>query len=668
MIHVQSAIICDVSFRNVIFGLSSDLYALRCSTPFRLSYRAIAAMAPKLQFIGGLVSLLLFLYGWLASWQTMLLSLLSFRFDPQVLVPLVVCVGGLVVTNVRGWKKFKSSGKDTEAFFSAVDMDVPYMVWKHGKAFCQGKPCQDLQDVRQRQAEWRALPLSIATFCLIVPSFVEMPMCFRALWHINLCEASLAGREHLKELRGQFDAMSQSSTRNATLWIAGVQEASNIRSAASGNLLTGLDHLDHCIFSNTCNHAAGLCELSWGWWNSCHCGESLWYFGQAQGNMTMEWILRKGAEKGGQAISDAVVDPKVGSGHLLGFAALVFEFLQSLVPAEKLESHWRSTLRHFRKSPNQFFYFYMEQWRPWQWMLTKGLAILLVASLPIYKKILQKTEATKPKLVQAYIITDLLIQVLTFTFAMGLFPAIMITEEYKYEICYATQHSSVPCPWKLDLPHHGQDLEPWMKAATMTSPLGYLPPFLVSVVLFLTSYYSCLFSGFFKKISVGAVATMTFCSPLHLLVHEKILAAAKRHGTELAMQMVVRTLALASTAIVSWALVGWFGMRVYLAVIFNMKLSPGYVILPILAMYTAHGALGVCTVRAVIQDLMSRRHPPLLAQYGSTEPSLPSESQPQAQAESSTNPPLPPPPGLGLASQGLPPAQPSAMSNAQGLR
>lgn len=207
-----------------------------------------------------------------------------------------------------------------------------------------------------------------------------------------------------------------------------------------------------------------------------------------------------------------------------------------------------------------------------------------------------------------------------------------------------------------------------MKAATMTSPLGYLPPFLVSVVLFLTSYYSCLFSGFFKKISVGAVATMTFCSPLHLLVHEKILAAAKRHGTELAMQMVVRTLALASTAIVSWALVGWFGMRVYLAVIFNMKLSPGYVILPILAMYTAHGALGVCTVRAVIQDLMSRRHPPLLAQYGSTEPSLPSESQPQAQAESSTNPPLPPPPGLGLASQGLPPAQPSAMSNAQGLR
>lgn len=625
-------------------------------------------MAPKLQFIGGLVSLLLFLYGWLASWQTMLLSLLSFRFDPQVLVPLVVCVGGLVVTNVRGWKKFKSSGKDTEAFFSAVDMDVPYMVWKHGKAFCQGKPCQDLQDVRQRQAEWRALPLSIATFCLIIPSFVEMPMCFRALSQIYFCEGSLAGREHLKELRGQFDAMSQSSTRRATLlWMAGVREASNISFAASGKLYTKFDSCAHTSYDDeNCNHIAGICELNWGWWNSCHCDESLWYFGQAQGNMTDEWYLRKLAEKRGDALP-LVVDPKVGSGHFLGFSALLWEFLQTVLPAEKLEARMPRYLSWVSYAPNAFFYLYMEQWRPWQWMLAKGLTILLVASLPISKKIIQKIAPTKPKLVQTYLATDLLIQVLTFTLAMALIPAIMITEEYKYESCYSAQHYSVPCPWKIVLAHHGEDLEPWMKAATMTSPLGYMPPFLVLVVLFLASYCSCMACGMSNKITFGSVASITFCSPLHLMVHEKISAAAKRLGTELAMQMVVRTLALASTASVSWALVGWLGMRVYLAVIFNTKLSPGYVILPILAMYTAHGALGVCTVRAVIQDLMSR-HPPLLAQYGSTAPSLPSKSQPQAQAESSTNPPLPPPPGLGLASQGQPPAQPSsAISNAEGL-
>lgn len=102
--------------------------------------------------------------------------------DPKFVAPLVVLVVGLLMTGLLGFQDFWQQGRHGEAIIAAVDLDTPYLAWKHGRQVIYGEDCPDWEKLRLRNSTWRSLPLAMMTFALAFRVLMEIPMCQTVLF------------------------------------------------------------------------------------------------------------------------------------------------------------------------------------------------------------------------------------------------------------------------------------------------------------------------------------------------------------------------------------------------------------------------------------------------------------------------------------------------------
>ena len=123
--------------------------------------------------------ILLLQWAWLKCWFDLVINgmKLSEKEDIKCFAPMVVIMLGIVTTNSLGFLHFKKQGSMTSACVAAVDLDTPYLAWKHSSEIVRGEACPDWENLRLRNSIWRSLPLAGISFVLSLRLLVEIPAC-----------------------------------------------------------------------------------------------------------------------------------------------------------------------------------------------------------------------------------------------------------------------------------------------------------------------------------------------------------------------------------------------------------------------------------------------------------------------------------------------------------
>ena len=85
--------------------------------------------------------IMLLLWAWLQCWSGMLFhgfQICQGSESIEHIMPMVVLVAGLVMTNVIGYVHFCQKGLWRDACLAAVDLDTPYLVYQHGRQIMLG--------------------------------------------------------------------------------------------------------------------------------------------------------------------------------------------------------------------------------------------------------------------------------------------------------------------------------------------------------------------------------------------------------------------------------------------------------------------------------------------------------------------------------------------------
>ncbi|CAJ1407804.1 unnamed protein product [Effrenium voratum] len=90
--------------------------------------------------------------------------------------PLIVLAMGLFMTNLQGYfqEKVEEPGLARAA---VMDLDIPFLLWQHGREICSEKPPPAWGRLKLRQALGRGIPLSMVSFYLASRHVVEAPVC-----------------------------------------------------------------------------------------------------------------------------------------------------------------------------------------------------------------------------------------------------------------------------------------------------------------------------------------------------------------------------------------------------------------------------------------------------------------------------------------------------------
>jgi len=88
-----------------------------------------------------------------------------------------VVVVGIIMTSLLGFFTLFQQGLYVEACMAAVDLDTPYLAWKHGREVVKGQDCHDWEKLRLRNSIWRSLPLAMMSFILSLRLLMEIPTC-----------------------------------------------------------------------------------------------------------------------------------------------------------------------------------------------------------------------------------------------------------------------------------------------------------------------------------------------------------------------------------------------------------------------------------------------------------------------------------------------------------
>lgn len=124
--------------------------------------------------------IMLLLWAWLQCWSGMLFhgfQICQGSESIEHIMPMVVLVAGLVMTNVIGYVHFCQKGLWRDACLAAVDLDTPYLAYQHGRQIMLGKNCPDWEELRLRNSIWRSLPLAMVGFVLAFRIILEIPTC-----------------------------------------------------------------------------------------------------------------------------------------------------------------------------------------------------------------------------------------------------------------------------------------------------------------------------------------------------------------------------------------------------------------------------------------------------------------------------------------------------------
>ena len=146
------------------------------------AFQALQKSSEPLQGFGEALAAFALIWAWFKSWFAIASNgykIYQLWPTPDVshLAPQVVLVVGLVVTNVLGFLNFWHQGLHREAILAAVDLDSPYFAYGHMINALRGEANPEFQKVCLRNSIWRSLPLAMLTCALTSRLLIEVPLC-----------------------------------------------------------------------------------------------------------------------------------------------------------------------------------------------------------------------------------------------------------------------------------------------------------------------------------------------------------------------------------------------------------------------------------------------------------------------------------------------------------
>ena len=392
-----------------------------------------------------LVEILLLQWAWLKSWFDLVVYGLKLRdahhlsekFDIKFLAPTVVIVVGIVMTNVLGFLNFFLQGLHLDACMAAFDLDTPFLARKHGAQVVKGEDCPEWEKLRMRNSIWRSLPLAMITLVLSLRNLFEIPTC-QILASMGAGAASL-----LPRLENESHFIQE--IYNAGLDASNIQQVRKFR-----------EYADTTPFEQREGFARSGGQLLLGLekdvWEAAHCSESTWEETTMlrKQDVSEHWVI------GFPVDLDHVEFGGIGSGNMASLNAIFFEQWVSEVErkgdeikqmmakrlvyfSSKLFLHglpWqvivRKCIQRLRDTVSNEPVITVVQSRPWKlqigdlvnleiksgWKVRvlQACGLLLVATLPILKKILAACQVRPGQLfiksiVFLYVFADLAVVV-----------------------------------------------------------------------------------------------------------------------------------------------------------------------------------------------------------------------------------------------------------------
>lgn len=601
----------------------------------------------------------LLLWAWLQCWSGMFyhgFQICEGSESIKHIMPMVVLVVGLVMTNVIGFVHFRQKGFWRDACLAALDLDTPYLAYQHGRQIMLGKPCPDWELLRLRNSIWRSLPLAMVGFVLAFRIILEIPTCqavgtlstfavgtFPELmpWS-NFAEDLSKNGVNLTELR-KFQGI-QKAVQKAAQKVPG--EYKGDRGVKVGAKAI---HLEHAL------------------WAAAECKDSKWRTHDiAKFAESQDWLML-----GSELITTHEVGG-IGSANLVAFDSMLLQYFKSRLLQEDTKRAVRPVLERMvaKRSTVMVGVSRLLSWekivegasgfasnmlkderarmsvtshRPWTvgsdklhfelrdgWKirLLQSFTLLLVAILPIRKKILQVCKITNSlpmALVTLHTSLDTVSLVTTWLLcamaSAAYFTGRCVERMVELGLPFAIQilvrmedatakdfHRERPGLFlKYAVDHGGQILD--LVHETMLPALAWNPYFFLLraagtlafiVISALLSRLLCP-QRFAMCISVGV------CGPLWLFTDEE----EKEDTFEATAQgvcllMIARNFFLASIVFFTWILVNSSSIQLFFALICNRVLDVLSLKLYCLALFAANGLTGLLAT-LTIHDLRKNR-------------------------------------------------------------
>ena len=381
-----------------------------------------------------LVEILLLQWAWLKSWFDLVFNGLQLvqKFDIKFLAPTVVITVGILMTNVLGFLNFFLQGLHLDACMAAFDLDTPFLAWKHGAHVVKGEDCPEWEKLRMRNSIWRSLPLAMITLVLSLRNLFEIPTC-QIFAMVGPLAASV-----VPELEN--DSRFIQDIHNAKLNYSAFGQVQGFRQTASR---ISVDQRERFLPTGR-----QLLALEKDVWEAAHCSDSAW----EETTMLRKQDLSEHWALGYPVDLDQVELGGIGSGKIAAWNAIFFEQWVSEVERKgdeikpvlvdtlrsfgsKLVFHtipWGTLLRTFIHSlydwngnPPRITVVQSRPWKleignlvnleiksGWKVRVLQACGLLLVAALPILKKILAACNARPGQLffksiVTLYVFVDL---------------------------------------------------------------------------------------------------------------------------------------------------------------------------------------------------------------------------------------------------------------------
>jgi len=359
-----------------------------------------------------LVEILLLQWAWLKSWFDLVFNGLKLfeKFDIGFLAPTVVIVVGIVMTNVLGFINFFLQGLHLDACMAAFDLDTPFLAYKHGAQVVKGEDCPEWEKLRMRSSIWRSLPLAMITLILQMRTLFEIPTC-QIFAMVGPLATSL-----VPDFYNQSRFIQDILVRNAKLDYSAIGQVQNFHEAAR--------HIPPESRETFRPTVRTLLELEKDVWDAAHCSESTWEKTRMlrKQDVSEHWLLWHPVDLNHVELGG------IGSGNIASFNAIFFEKYTSEMEnsgdeiktmlAKRLRSFFgkfvlkrlpfgvllRKVILGLHKTLSNEPQITVVQSRPWKleigdlvhleiksgWKVRvfQACGLLLVAALPILKKIL----------------------------------------------------------------------------------------------------------------------------------------------------------------------------------------------------------------------------------------------------------------------------------------
>ncbi len=315
---------------------------------------------------------------------------------------------------------------------AAFDLDTPFLAWKHGAHVVKGEDCPEWEKLRMRNSIWRSLPLAMITLVLSLRNLFEIPTC-QIFAMVGPLAASV-----VPELEN--DSRFIQDIHNAKLNYSAFGQVQGFRQTASR---ISVDQRERFLPTGR-----QLLALEKDVWEAAHCSDSAW----EETTMLRKQDLSEHWALGYPVDLDQVELGGIGSVKIAAWNAIFFEQWVSEVERKgdeikpvlvdtlrsfgsKLVFHtipWGTLLRTFIHSlydwngnPPRITVVQSRPWKleignlvnleiksGWKVRVLQACGLLLVAALPILKKILAACNARPGQLffksiVTLYVFVDL---------------------------------------------------------------------------------------------------------------------------------------------------------------------------------------------------------------------------------------------------------------------